>query len=92
MKKYVFRPYSQIFPELFQKEQKRIRSAVNLTYPENNEWTEFLEFRDYLKSHPKESDEYSELKRQAALEANDDGKKYRKIKEPIFKKIKESSG
>lgn len=163
MKKYVFRSYSKIFPELFQKEKERIASNVNLqlviehvgstavpglggkgiidiaiavdkrnielvskqiqaigyefrpmfstpdrlyfivyltdleeenrryhihlTYPENSEWKEFLGFRDYLRSHPKEAQEYAELKKQAALEASGEGEKYRKLKEPFFKKI-----
>jgi GrpB-like predicted nucleotidyltransferase (UPF0157 family) len=30
MKKYVFKPYSKIFPELFHKEKERITSNVNL--------------------------------------------------------------
>lgn len=163
MKKYVFKPYSKMFPELFQKERERIASNVNLrlviehigstavpglggkgivdiaiavdkeemgsvskqlqaigyefrptfstsdrlylitylpdpeeetrryhihlTYPENKEWKEFLGFRDYLRSHPKKVQEYAELKKQAAFEANEEGEKYRKLKEPIFKKI-----
>lgn len=165
MKKYVFKPYSKIFPELFQKEKKRIASHLNmasviehvgstaipnlggkgiidiaiavnkndiestskllqnlgyefrptfstsdrfyfiiylpdseeenrryhihLTYPENNEWKEFIGFRDYLIGHPQELQEYAELKKQAALEANQEGERYRKIKEPMFKKISE---
>lgn len=163
MKKYVFRSYSKIFPELFQKERDRIASHINLrlviehigstavpglggkgvidiaiavdkkhiesvskqlqaigyefrptfstpdrlyfiiyladpeeehrryhihlTYPENSEWKDFLGFRDYLRSHSKEAKEYAELKEQATLEANGEGEKYRKLKEPIFKKI-----
>lgn len=163
MKKYVFKPYSKIFPELFQKESKRIASSVNrpvviehigstsvpglggkgiidiaiavdkknmesvseqiqaigyefrpkgstsdrlyfityladpeeenrryhihLTYPENREWKDFLGFRDYLRNHPKETKEYAELKEQAALEADGEGEKYRKLKEPIFQRI-----
>jgi len=31
--------------------------------------------------------EYAELKKEAANLANDEGEKYRKFKEPIFKKI-----
>ncbi len=31
MKKYVFKPYSKIFPELFAKEKARIASHINLT-------------------------------------------------------------
>jgi len=164
MKKYVFKPYSKIFPMLFQKEKERITSHIHhqlviehigstaipslggkgiidiaialdmkdidlalkqleslgyefkpafstsdrlyliaylpdpeeekrryhihLTYIGNNEWKEFLEFRDYLRSHLKEMQEYAELKKQAANEANGEGEKYRKFKEPMFKKIK----
>jgi GrpB-like predicted nucleotidyltransferase (UPF0157 family)/ribosomal protein S18 acetylase RimI-like enzyme/ADP-ribose pyrophosphatase YjhB (NUDIX family) len=163
MKKYVFKLYSKIFPELFQKERERIVSNINLqliiehigstavpglggkgiidlaiavdkeniesvskqiqgigyefrptfstpdrlyfityladpeeenrryhihlTYPENKEWKEFLGFRDYLRSHPQVAQEYAELKKHAAFEANDEGEKYRKLKESIIKKI-----
>lgn len=163
MNKYVFKPYSNIYPDLFQKECKRILSNVNLqltiehigstavpglggkgiidlavavdrenmesaskqiqaigyefkpafstpdrfyfityladkeeekrryhlhlTYPENSEWKNFLGFRDHLRSHPEEAQEYAELKKQAALAANGEGEKYRKLKELIFKKI-----
>jgi len=164
MKKYVFKPYNRIFPELFETEKKRIaaviepkaiiehigstaipglggkgiidiaiatdkdnlnqvseqlqslgyefrptfstsdrlyfiiylpdpeeetrRYHVHLTYPENNEWKELLGFRDYLRYHPEELQEYAKLKKQAALEANHEGERYRKIKEPIFEKIR----
>lgn len=163
MKKYVFKPYSNIFPELFDKEKERIaphlkmalaiehvgstaipklggkgiidiaiavnkedmdpastqlqslgyefrpsfstpdrfyfiiylpdpeeknrRYHIHLTYPENNEWKEFLGFRDYLRNHPEELQEYAELKKKAALDANHEGERYRKLKEPMFKKI-----
>lgn len=164
MKKYVFKSYSKIFPELFYQEKERIlsyvkidstiehvgstavpdlggkgiidmaiavnkqdmdfvskqlqdlgyefRSAfstqdrfyfiiyrpdpeegtrryhIHLTYPENSEWEEFLRFRDYLRQHPKELNEYAELKSQAACEANQEGERYRKIKAPMFEKIR----
>ena len=164
MKKYIFKPYSKIFPELFQKEKERITShlkgALNiehvgstavpglggkgiidiaiavrkedmdtvlqqlqslgyefrpafstadrfyfiiylpdpeeksrryhlhLTYPENSEWKNFIGFRDYLKSHPEAMEEYANIKKQAASIANQDGEQYRKMKEPIFEKIK----
>ena len=163
MSKYVFKPYSSIFPELFNKEKDRIEShlkkalaiehigstavcnlggkgivdiaiAVNkedmeatsqqlqhlgyefrptfstpdrfyfitylpdpeegsrryhvhLTYPESSDWTGFISFRDYLRTHPEEMQEYAEMKKQAAFEANQEGTLYRKIKEPIFQKI-----
>lgn len=70
------------------REEESRRYHIHLTYPENSEWKEFLEFRDYLRSHPDEMQEYAQLKKQAADEANDEGEKYRKIKEPIIKKIK----
>ena len=163
MGKYVFKPYSAIFPELFNKEKERIAPHLNtlaiehigstavchlggkgiidigiavkkedmeitsqqlqalgyefrpnfstsdrfyliiylpdpeegerryhlhLTYPENSEWKEFIRFRDYLRAHPEEAQEYEELKKRAALEANHEGDRYRQIKEPYFKKMK----
>jgi GrpB-like predicted nucleotidyltransferase (UPF0157 family) len=164
MKKYVFKPYSKIFPELFDKEKERIASyikvalaiehvgstavpnlggkgiidiaiAVNkqdmesvskqlqnlgyefrptfstpdrlyfiiylldpeeetrryhihLTYLENSKWKELIEFRDYLRTHPEAIEEYANIKKQAADVANQDGEQYRKMKEPMFQKIK----
>jgi GrpB-like predicted nucleotidyltransferase (UPF0157 family)/GNAT superfamily N-acetyltransferase len=69
-------------------EEEMRRYHIHLTYPENKEWKEFLGFRDYLRSHPREAQDYAELKKQAAFEANEEGEKYRKLKEPIFRKIK----
>jgi GrpB-like predicted nucleotidyltransferase (UPF0157 family) len=59
-----------------------------LTYLENAEWKGFLDFRDYLKANPETLQEYAKLKQHAVSEAKDEGEKYRKIKEPIFKKIR----
>ena len=163
MKKYVFKPDSKIFPELFLREKERISSRVkmalaiehigstsvpnlggkgiidiaiavhkqdmdsvsqqlqslgyefrptfstpdrfyfiiylpdpeegerryhlHLTYPENREWGQFIGFRDYLRNHPDEVEEYAAMKRQAADEAKHEGKHYRKIKEPMFEKV-----
>ena len=146
MSKYVFKPYSSIFPELFNKEKDRIaphlkkalaiehigstavcnlggkgiidiaiavnkedmdatsqqlqrlgyefrptfstpdrfyfiihlpdseegnrRYHVHLTYPESSDWKGFISFRDYLRTHPEEVQEYAEMKKQAAREAN----------------------
>lgn len=162
MKKYVFKPYSKIFPELFRKEKERISSAlpnvlsiehvgstavlglggkgiidiaiavdrknmdlaitqlqglgyefrpiystpdrayfiiylpdseeeirryhVHLTYPESDDWKGLIGFRDYLRAHPEALQEYAELKRRASIEANNDGEKYRQLKNAIFKK------
>lgn len=164
MKKYVFKPYSKIFPELFEKEKERIeafietdaviehigstaipslggkgiidiaiavkkenlakvsrqlqsigyefrptfstpdrlyfiiylpdleegirRYHIHLTYPENSEWKEFLAFRNHLRKHPESLQEYEKMKQEAAQEANDDGERYRKLKSPMFEKVK----
>ena len=164
MKKYVFKPYSETFPKLFEKEKKRImahikqpmviehvgstavpglggkgiidiaiavpqdemqtlikhlqtlgyeyrptfstpdrayfviylpddeegtrRYHVHLTFPESQEWKELLGFRDYLRTHPQEAQEYADLKKKAASEADQDGETYRKLKAPMFKKFK----
>lgn len=164
MKKYVFKSYSKIFPELFDKEKQRIaphlkkalaiehvgssavpglggkgiidiaiavekeemdgasnqlqslgyefrptystsdrfyfiiylpdpeeesrRYHLHLIYPENHEWKEFIGFRDYLRQHPEAAEEYSEMKMHAAMEANHEGERYRKLKEPMFQKIR----
>ena len=163
MSKFVFKPYSSIFPELFLKEKERIaphlnavlsiehvgstavpglggkgiidiaiavekkdmdiaskqlqslgyeyrptfstpdryyfiiylpdpeeevrRYHIHLTYPECREWKDFIAFRDHLRSHPEEAGAYAEIKKKAVSQANQDGETYRKIKEPMFKKV-----
>jgi GrpB-like predicted nucleotidyltransferase (UPF0157 family) len=69
-------------------EEAKRRYHIHLTYPESKEWKELIGFRDYLRQHPEWLQEYSELKKQAALEANHKGELYRKIKEPMFEKIR----
>lgn len=162
MNKYIFKPYSKIFPQLFDAEKKRIACAiqapaviehigstavpnlggkgiidiaiavdknaienvskqlksigyefrpsfstserlyfvihlpdpeegtrryhVHLTYPTSSEWMEFLDFRDRLRNHPEEARKYGDIKKQAALESNQDGKMYRELKAHIFHK------
>lgn len=63
------------------------RYHIHLTYPENREWKNFLAFRDYLRAHPEEARGYAEVKKQAALDADGLGEKYRKIKGPLMEKI-----
>lgn len=63
------------------------RYHIHLTYPSSKEWNELIGFRDYLRAHPEAAEEYANIKKQAAAVANQDGEQYRKIKEPIFKKI-----
>jgi len=64
------------------------RYHIHLTYPSSNEWKELIGFRDYLKAHPEAVEEYANIKKHAADTANQDGEQYRKMKEPMFQKIK----
>jgi GrpB-like predicted nucleotidyltransferase (UPF0157 family)/predicted GNAT family acetyltransferase len=73
--------------ELPDPEEGKRRYHVHLTYPENREWKRFIEFRDYLRAHPEAVAEYAEMKKQAAIEANQVGAHYRKAKEPFLEKI-----
>jgi hypothetical protein len=90
---YEFRPTFSTSDRLYfiiylpDSEEGTRRYHIHLTYPENNEWKRFLGFRNYLRHHPQEVQEYAEMKRTAALEANQEGERYRKLKEPIFEKI-----
>jgi GrpB-like predicted nucleotidyltransferase (UPF0157 family) len=163
MKKYIFKPYSSLFPKLFQQEKERIlshikipliiehigstaiphlggkgiidiaiatdkknleslskelqilgylfresfstkerfyfiiylpdpeeesrRYHIHLTYFKSKEWNDLIGFRDYLINNPELIQEYTEIKKQAALEANHNGDLYREIKDPMFKKV-----
>lgn len=68
-------------------EEGHRRYHVHLTYLQSKEWRELVGFRNYLLNNPEELREYAELKKKAALEAEEDGEKYRKIKEPMFQKF-----
>lgn len=69
-------------------EEGKRRYHVHLTYPDSLDWKGFIEFRDYLRTHPEAAQEYAEIKKQAAAEAGQVGTHYRKLKEPIFEKIR----
>ena len=68
-------------------EEGERRYHIHLTYPENSEWKDLIFVRDYLRAHPEEAREYEELKKKAASEANQEGEKYRAIKNPLIRKI-----
>ena len=68
-------------------EEEKRRYHIHLTYPENKEWKDFLNFRDFLIDNPDALKEYAELKMRASLQSNQDGEIYRKMKEPIFLKF-----
>ncbi len=91
---YEFRPFYSTpdrfyfiiyLPDL---EEKNRRYHLHLTYPESIDWKGFIEFRNILINNPEALQEYAELKMKAALDADQEGEKYRKLKEPIFKKFK----
>jgi GrpB-like predicted nucleotidyltransferase (UPF0157 family) len=63
------------------------RYHVHLTFPDSEDWNGLIVFRDHLRSHPEDMQEYADLKSKAALEADQDGEKYRKLKSPFFKKL-----
>ncbi len=73
--------------DLADPEEGKRRYHLHLTYFESNDWKNLIEFRDYLRKHPEEAQEYADIKKKAAFEADHDGEKYRKLKEPMFKKI-----
>lgn len=66
---------------------------IHLSYPESPEVLRMIKFRDYLRNHPKEAEEYSQIKKMAADEAQTKTTKdemrdtYGKIKENFIKKI-----
>lgn len=90
---YVFRESGSTPTRLFFRvdlpdpEQGIRRYHVHLTSLEGKDWKDLISFRDYLRNHPDTVQEYAELKEKAAFEVNEDGEKYRKLKDPIFKKI-----
>ena len=69
-------------------EEKNRRYHMHLTSFESKEWRELIDFRDYLIDYPEQANMYGELKKEAATCANQEGKIYRKIKEPFIEKIK----
>lgn len=68
-------------------EEKTRRYHIHLTYQKSSEWKNFIAFRDRLRSHPAEAKEYGALKEKAAADANGEGEKYRKLKEPMIQKV-----
>ncbi len=90
---YAFSPTGSTLDRLFfsmdlpDKEEGIRRYHIHLTYPESKDWKGMIGFRDYLKNHPEEAQKYAEVKKRAANVVNEDGAKYRKMKEPTFKKI-----
>ncbi len=68
-------------------EEESRRYHIHLTFLESKEWKELIAFRDYLRDHPTVAEEYALLKQEAVQDASGEGAKYRKLKEPLFKKV-----
>jgi GrpB-like predicted nucleotidyltransferase (UPF0157 family) len=62
------------------------RYHIHLICKGHNSWDEFIEFRDYLLSHPDAREEYAAIK-EKAVHNKIEGEQYRKIKDPFIKKI-----
>ncbi len=63
------------------------RYHIHLTYLTSKDWKDLIFFRDYLRAHPHKAQEYAELKKKAAEEANGVGEKYRKLKDHFFHEV-----
>jgi len=72
------------FPDPIEKSR---RYHIHLTHAKSEDWKGFIAFRDYLKVHPEEAEEYAKLKRSAAMEVHEDGEKYRQLKDPLIRKV-----
>lgn len=60
---------------------------IHVMDPESEQWLDMIFFRDYLRKFPEAMHEYAVIKKQAALESQDQGELYRKCKEPFIQKI-----
>ena len=67
----------------------RRRYHIHLTFSSSAVWKELIGFRDYLRLHKEIAEEYEQIKRDAAKDAEGDGALYRKRKEPFLQKVKE---
>lgn len=63
------------------------RYHLHLTCPFSQEWINLIKFRDCLRQDPLLVQEYAALKKNAVEEADGNGEKYRKLKEPLFQKV-----
>lgn len=68
-------------------EQGLRRYHIHLMFEENEEWKNFILFRDYLNNHPDALKEYADLKKKIASHVGEDGAKYRQLKDPFFKQV-----
>ena len=90
---YEFRPTASTDSRLFFRidlpdpDEKYRRYHLHLTTFDSIAWNEMIKFRDYLHTHPKIVKQYIQIKRKAVTLADQDGERYRKLKEPFIKDI-----
>lgn len=67
------------------------RYHVHVTFPESQEWIRAIKVRDYLRTHPEDTQKYAQAKELAAAKANENRETYLKIKGPILEEIIEKA-
>jgi GrpB-like predicted nucleotidyltransferase (UPF0157 family) len=63
------------------------RYHVHVVEKGSDEYIRMLAFRDYLRNHPDELQQYAQIKIYAAQESNQDKETYMRIKEPVILEI-----
>ena len=63
------------------------RYHLHLTYSNSKDWKEIINFRNNLINNSNIRKAYEDLKKMAIKDANGDGEKYRKLKEPFINKF-----
>lgn len=90
---YEFRPHAGnaerfvFVREVRNKDQEKERYHLHVTDTENSQWKTDLAFRDYLRTHPNDLEEYATIKQKAAAEANQSKEEYMRIKKPVIERI-----
>ncbi len=56
---------------------------IHLTYYNSQDWNELISFRNYLRTHKKDTKRYADIKKHAAKVSNQEREIYVKTKDPI---------
>ena len=90
---YEYKPYFNSADHLYftidlpDTEEGLRRYHLHLTHLESQVIKDFIIFRDTLRADARLREEYAELKKQAIEFSNEEGKKYRALKDPFFSKL-----
>ena len=76
-----------LWQDLPYREDGKQRFHVHIILKSSREWRQVLEFRNFLRNNPEYQKKYADMKKRAAKLANGDQEIYKKIKEPLIKKI-----